>query len=90
MKLMTIEMRLVKRVQGFSQGSVMFNFLTGMKTRLCGTEIQCVQWIVLLFNNMPDVQLAKHLSEKKTLTSFREKNPKNFKWSNSNKLLLMF
>ncbi len=44
------------------KGSVMFNFLTGMKTRLCGMEIQCVRWIALLFNNMPDVQLAKHPS----------------------------
>ncbi len=65
MTLMIIEMRLVKRVQRITPGSVMFNFLTGMKTRLCGMEIQCVRCIALLFNNMPDVQLAKHPSCKK-------------------------
>ncbi len=32
-----------------------------MKARLWGAEAQCVQWIVLLFNNMPIVQLTKHI-----------------------------
>ncbi len=32
-----------------------------MKARLWGAEAQCVQWIVLLFNNMSIVQLTKQL-----------------------------
>lgn len=47
-----------------SQGGAIF--LTGLKTRLWGIEIQHVQWtVLLLFNNTPIVQLIKCLSKKK-------------------------
>ncbi len=39
---------------------------TGMKTRLWRTEVQCAQWIVLLFNIIPIVQLTNVFQEKKT------------------------
>lgn len=38
-------------------------FLKGVKTRLWGIEVRCVQKIVLLLNNIPLVQLRKYLSE---------------------------
>ncbi len=41
------------------------SFLTGMKARLWGIEVQCVQRIVLLFNNIPIIQATKRHSKKK-------------------------
>ncbi len=49
-----------------------FSFLTGLKTRLWRTEVQCAQWIVLLFNIIPIVQLTKCLSRKKKISKLHK------------------
>ncbi len=46
--------------------SRLFNFWLEWKWGW-GIKVQCIQWILLLFNNIPIVQLTKHFSPQKKL-----------------------
>lgn len=49
----------------FSQGSAIFIFWQEWKQDKWEMQVWCVLWLILLFDNMPFVQLTPHLSKKR-------------------------